>query len=102
MVKYHRREELTGKELIDSNAKKVGVVRDIAYSLDGKIALIVERSDAQEAVLAFDKIEKIGDVVFIKSVESLEVAEKVCPNCKHKNPLGAKFCFRCGKKIPEE
>jgi hypothetical protein len=39
MVKWHRREELSGKEVIDQEAKRIGTVKDLAYSADGKLAL---------------------------------------------------------------
>jgi len=108
LAKFHRREEIIGKEVIESEAKKVGMVKDLAYSLDGKIALIVEQAvekgRIQEGFLSFDKIEKIGDVVLIKSVQDLDivpVVERTCPNCKAKNPVDVKFCFKCGVTLEE-
>ncbi len=108
MVKYHRREEIAGKEVIESEAKKVGIVKDLAYSLDGKVALIVEQNmekgKIQEGFLSFDKIEKVGDVVLVKSVQDLEVVpviERTCPNCKGKNPIDSKYCFKCGVTMVE-
>ncbi|WP_455367409.1 PRC-barrel domain-containing protein [[Eubacterium] cellulosolvens] len=103
MVKYHRRDEVVQKEVIESNAKKVGVVKELAYTLDGKMALVVdatsEKGEPREGFLSFDKIVKIGDVILIKSSEDLEivpVVEKLCPNCKGKNPVDSTFCFKCG------
>jgi len=108
LIKYHRREEIAGKEVIESEAKKVGTVKDVGYSLDGKAALIVEQTmdkgRIQEGYLSFDKIEKIGDVVLVKSVEDLEiipVIERACPNCKAKNPADMKYCFKCGVSLVE-
>jgi sporulation protein YlmC with PRC-barrel domain len=97
-----------GKEVIESEAKKVGVVKDLAYSLDGKVALIVEQTmdkgKIQEGFLSFDKIEKVGDVVLVKSVQDLDVVpvvERTCPNCKAKNPIDVKYCFKCGVTLTE-
>jgi len=108
LTKYHRREELVGKEVIESEAKKVGTVKDLAYSLEGKVALVVEhtmeKGKIQEGFLSFDKIERIGDVVLVKSVQDLEVApvvERACPNCKAKNPVDSKYCFKCGVTLTE-
>ena len=108
MPKYHRRDEISGKEVIESDAKKVGTVKDLAYSLDGKAALIVEQTiekgRIQEGFLSFDKIEKIGDVVLVKSVQDLDVipvVERACPNCKAKNPIDSKYCFKCGVTMIE-
>jgi len=43
LVKWHRREEVVGKEIIDGEAKKIGTVKDLAWSNDGKLAIVVER-----------------------------------------------------------
>ena len=103
LVKWHRREEIVGKEIIDSEAKKTGTVKDLAWSSEGKLAIIVERGREEEAYLSFDQVEKIGDVVFIKASSSLEsVPMKTCPVCKHKNFVEAKFCQKCGKTLEEK
>ena len=109
LVKFHRREEINGKEVIESEAKKVGTVKDLAYSLDGRVALIVEqkmdKGKVREGFLSFDKIQKIGDVVLVKSVQDLEmvpVVERTCPNCKAKNPIEVKYCFKCGVTLSEK
>ncbi len=102
MPKWRRREEIVGKETIDAEAKKAGVVKDLAWAPDGKLALVIEKERNEEAFLAFDQIDKIGDVVFIKSASGMEsIPSKVCPTCKLKNPLDAKFCARCGKTLEE-
>ena len=106
MAKYRRHEELTGKEVIESEAKRVGVIRDLAFTLEGKLALVVETEtksgELREAFLPFNKIIKIGDVVLIKSLDDLEVSSdssKICPNCKEKNLATAKYCYTCGVTI---
>lgn len=102
LVKWHRREEVVGKEIIDGEAKKTGTVKDLAWSNDGKLAIVVERGREEESYLPFDQVEKIGDVVFIKTSSSLEsVPMKTCSVCKHKNFLDARFCQRCGKSLEE-
>jgi sporulation protein YlmC with PRC-barrel domain len=106
LTKYHRREELAGKEVIESEAKKVGVIRDLAYTEEGKLALVVEREtekgELTESFLSFDKIIKIGDVVLIRSIDDLEASPspgKICPNCRARNPSNAKYCYKCGVTI---
>ena len=103
MVKWHRREEVAGKEIIDDAAKKIGIVKDLAWSDSGKLAIVVERGREEESYLPFDQVERIGDVVFIKGSTSMEsVPMKTCPVCKHKNLLDAKFCQKCGKTLEEK
>ena len=69
MVKWHHREELVGKEIIDGEAKKIGAVKDLAWSNEGKLAIVVERGREEEYYLPFDQVEKIGDVVFARLEE---------------------------------
>ena len=69
LVKWHHREELVGKEIIDGEAKKIGAVKDLAWSNEGKLAIVVERGREEEYYLLFDQVEKIGDVVFVAPEE---------------------------------
>jgi len=98
LVQWRRREEVIGKEVVDSEAKKLGVTKDFAWSSDGRLALVIESGEEEESFLSFDDIEKIGDVVFVKAKSALLVAPSViCPVCKHKNLVEAKFCAKCGR-----
>lgn len=98
MVQWRRREEVIGKEVVDSEAKKLGVTKDFAWSSDGRLALVIEAGEEEESFLSFDDIEKIGDVVFVKAKSALVVAPSViCPVCKNKNLVEAKFCAKCGR-----
>ena len=100
MVQWRRREELIGKELVDGDAKKIGTAKDLAWAADGKLALVVELPDEDEAFLPFEEIEKIGDVVFVKPKSNFQTAPTIsCPVCKHKNLTEAKFCAKCGKSL---
>ncbi len=92
-----------GKEVIDKDAKRIGVSKDLAWSDGGRLALIVEVSDEEEAFLPFDEIERIGDVVFVKAKVTLETVPTItCPVCKHRNAMEAKFCAKCGRTLEEK
>ncbi len=99
MVEWKRREEVIGKDVIDGDAKKLGVTKDLAWSDDGRMALVIETDD-EEFFLSFNEIERIGDVVFVKAKSALAAAPSViCPVCKHKNLPEAKFCAKCGRTL---
>jgi sporulation protein YlmC with PRC-barrel domain len=99
-VQWKRREEVIGKEVIDADAKKLGVTKDLAWSDDGRMALVIESGDEDEFFLSFNEIERIGDVVFVKAKSALMAAPSItCPVCKHKNLLEAKFCAKCGRTL---
>jgi len=89
--------------VIDGDAKKVGVTKDLAWSDDGGFALVVEVADEEEYLLPFDNVEKTGDVIFVKAKASLQaVPMRTCPICKHKNPVEAMFCAKCGRSLEEK
>jgi len=100
LVQWKRREEVIGKDVIDADAKRLGVTKDLAWSDDGQIALVIEFGDEEEFFLPFNDIERIGDVVFVKAKSALTAAPSiVCPVCKHKNLPEAKFCAKCGRTL---
>jgi len=112
MSKFFKREEVLGKEVIDDEGMKIGTVKDLAFSVDGKIALVVERPNKSEIKFAIESINKIGDVILVKPREA-KVTEKprlkpqvgkvriICPNpnCRYKNPPGTRFCEKCGIRL---
>jgi DNA-directed RNA polymerase subunit RPC12/RpoP len=99
-VQWKRREEVIGKDVIDADAKRLGVTRDLAWSDDGHMALVIETGDEEESFLSFNDIERIGDVVFVKAKSALAAAPSIiCPVCKHKNLTEAKFCAKCGRTL---
>jgi sporulation protein YlmC with PRC-barrel domain len=103
LVQWRRREELVGKEVIDGDARRVGVTKDLAWSSDGKLALIVESGEEEESFLSFGDIEKVGDIIFVKAKSALvSVPSIICPVCKTRNLLEAKFCAKCGRSLEEK
>ena len=97
---WRRRDEVVGKDVIDAEAKRIGITKDIAWSQDGRLALVIESDGEQESFLSFGDVERIGDVVFVKTKSSLQsVPTATCPTCKHKNPVEAKFCAKCGHTL---
>ena len=100
MVDWKRREEVIGKDVIDGDAKKLGTTKDLAWSNDGRLALVIESDDEEEFFLSFSEIERIGDVVFVKARSALAAAPSItCPVCRHKNLPEAKFCAKCGRTL---
>jgi len=79
VAKYYLSEDITGKEVIEElEAKRIGTIKDIAFTMEGKVAFIVEteskKGEPIEVFLPFEKIIKVGDVVIIKSTKDLERA----------------------------
>jgi len=100
--RWRRREEVIGKDIIDSDANKIGIAKDLAWSEDGIFAVVVEGADEEESFLPFDSVEKVGDVIFVKVKASMvSIPMRTCPMCKHKNPIEAMFCAKCGRTLEE-
>jgi sporulation protein YlmC with PRC-barrel domain len=77
---YLKREDLLGKSVVSRNAQIVGTVADIAVSLDGKVAIQVQRkssTDPSELYIGSDEIQAVGDVVLLKT--SSDLAGKGAP-----------------------
>ena len=103
MVQWRRREEVIGKDVIDSDANRIGSAKDLAWSEDGVFALVVEGVDEEESFLPFENVEKVGDVIFVKAKASLvSIPTRPCPMCKHRNPMEAMFCAKCGRALEED
>jgi sporulation protein YlmC with PRC-barrel domain len=112
MSKFLKREKVLGKEVIDEEGMKIGIVKDLAFSVDGKIAFVVEKPNKREVKFDIESINKIGDVILVKPREA-KVTEKlrskphvgeitiICPNpnCQYKNPPGRKYCEKCGIRL---
>ena len=93
---------MIGKDIIDSDANKIGIAKDLAWSEDGLFAVIVESADEEESFLPFDNVEKVGDVIFVKvKAPMVSIPMRTCPMCKHKNPIEAMFCAKCGRTLEE-
>jgi len=101
-LEYYKKEELIGKEVFSSRARKVGSAKDIAYSKDGRSALVVEKQGT-ERIIPFDFIDQIGDIIILKSNwrETLELGQGgTCPACGVTNPgYATRFCVSCGAKL---
>ena len=93
---------MIGKDIIDSDANKIGIAKDLAWSEDGIFAVVVEGADEEESFLPFESVEKVGDVIFVKAKASMvSIPMRTCPMCKHKNPIEAMFCAKCGRTLEE-
>ena len=93
---------MIGKDIIDSEANKIGIAKDLAWSEDGIFAVVVEGPDEEESFLPFESVEKVGDVIFVKVKASMvSIPMRTCPMCKHKNPIEAMFCAKCGRTLEE-
>jgi len=76
--RFYRREELIGKEVYDANAIHVGTAKDVAYSTDGKTALVVSKGKKEETI-PFQNISEIGDIILLKKTFAETKATEPAP-----------------------
>lgn len=65
--KFFNREELVGKLVIDQEAHIAGTIKDIALTEDGKMGLLIGVEGAGDKLINLNEIQKIRDVVLLKS-----------------------------------
>lgn len=115
--KAYRLGEIAGKDVFDSTASKIGVVKDLSLDASGDISLVVEDKKGEETFIPYGQVSSIGDAVLLskaleepkKEVPKEEISEApptppaevapVCANCGQKNKTGTKFCIKCGTKL---
>ena len=89
---------LTGLAVYDSEARKIGSVKQIGIQTGQPgIVLVVTKNDGSDAVIKWEEIKKIGEIVLLGSQAS--DASSKCSECSFDNKPDAKFCESCGKKI---
>ncbi len=87
---------ITGIPVYDSEARKVGVVKQVGIQTgQAGVVLVVTKNDGNDIAIKWDEIKKIGEIVLLGSTES----STKCTGCGYVNNPDSKFCESCGKKI---
>jgi sporulation protein YlmC with PRC-barrel domain len=76
---YIRKEDVEGKVVIDPSGKTVGKAREIAFSLDGTLALIVVGIDNSESQIPTSKIQGFADYIILKTETASAAADPNLP-----------------------
>ena len=89
---------ITGLGVYDTEAKRVGVVKEMGIQPDqSSIVLVVTRNDGTDVTIKWDDIRKIGEIVLLGS--PLVENNLKCIKCGYTNSQGSKFCESCGNKL---
>lgn len=92
---------IDGMSVYDSNAKKIGVAKQVGIDSSHQVVLVITKNDGQEMTVEWNKIKKIGEIIMLgeetQSAESSQVLR--CPKCNFENKAGSKFCESCGNKL---
>ena len=89
---------ITGLAVYDSEARKIGAIKQIGIQTGQPgIVLVVTKNDGSDAVIKWEEIKKIGEIVLLGS--QVSDSSSKCSGCGFDNKPDAKFCESCGKKI---
>lgn len=107
--KFYKREDVTGKKVVNQDAMDVGSVKDTAFDLEGKLHLIVTKKDSEEEdYISMSDIKAFGDYILLKAPPAAAtspdatqtvVASKTCTKCGHVNSPTVGYCTKCGTKL---
>src|SRR5574337_1186407 len=87
---------ITGLGVYDTEAKKVGVVKEMGIQPDqSSIVLVVTRNDGTDVTIKWDDIKKIGEIVLLGG----PLENNLKCKCGYTNSQGSKFCESCGNKL---
>ena len=111
-MSYVRREDVIGKKAITPEGNSFGEVKDIAFSLDGTVGLVISAPSGSDVIIPIKQASAIGEFVLLSSAEPIAAAPSVqprstppaanptnCPSCGNPLKPNAKFCGKCGHKL---
>jgi sporulation protein YlmC with PRC-barrel domain len=84
----------------DSNAKKVGVAKQVGVNSSHQVVLIVTKNNGSDETIEWGKIKKIGEIILLGDGTQSEASSTLkCTGCNFENKAGSKFCESCGSKL---
>jgi sporulation protein YlmC with PRC-barrel domain len=89
---------ITGMSVYDSNAKKVGIAKQVGINSSHQVVLVISGNDGSDQTLDWAKIKKIGDIIILGD-GSQEQSNPFKCKCGFENKPGSKFCESCGNKL---
>jgi sporulation protein YlmC with PRC-barrel domain len=87
---------ITGMFVYDSNAKKVGVAKQVGINSSHQVVLNISKNDGSDQTIEWSKIKKIGEIILLGDGSESSILK--C-KCGFENKPGSKFCESCGTKL---
>lgn len=86
-----------GLSVYDAEARRVGVVKEIGIQPgQSGIILAITKTDGTSAIVRWEEIRKIGEIVLLGGEVSSDLR---CAKCGSTNVPSSKFCETCGNKL---
>ncbi len=107
-LRLFHKEEVVGKTVIDSTGKVTGKVKDVVFSLDGPVILVVEKKDGSEMQVSLAMVAGLSEFVVTKNeglvtppstgaTSGTGTEGRSCKFCGIGIPSGSIYCPSCGK-----
>jgi len=91
---------IVGMLVYDSNAKKVGVAKQVGVNSSHQVVLVVTKNNGSDEIIDWGKIKKIGEIILLgDGIQSGTASTLICSGCNFENKIGSKFCESCGNKL---
>jgi len=90
---------IVGMLVYSSDAKKVGVAKQVGVDSSHRVVLIVTKNNGSDETIEWDKIKKIGEIILLGDGSSSGTSSLRCSGCNYENKVGSKFCESCGSKL---
>ena len=117
--KMFRKDDVDGKIVIEMTGNAIGKAKDVAFGLDGTVALIVLASDNSEVQITMDRVVGVAEYIVIRGdrpeprvapppsvrlvipvspapFKAASPAGGACKSCGATMKPGARFCTKCG------
>lgn len=89
---------IVGMLVYDSNAKRVGVAKQVGVDVSHQVVLIVTKNDGSDSTIPWNNIKKIGEIILLGDSTQAPTQALRC-SCGFENKTGSKFCESCGTKL---
>jgi sporulation protein YlmC with PRC-barrel domain len=93
---------IVGMLVYDSDAKRMGVAKQVGVDSAHQVVLIVTKNNGQDETIEWGRIKKIGEIILLgEEGQSASFSSQGlrCTKCSFENKSGSKFCESCGNKL---
>jgi len=93
---------IVGMLVYDSNARRMGVAKQVGVNSAHQVVLIVTKNNGQDETIEWGRIRKIGEIILLgEEGQSASFSSQglKCTKCSFENKSGSKFCESCGNKL---
>lgn len=90
---------IVGMIVYDSDAKKIGVAKQVGVNSAHQVVLIVTKNNGSDETIEWSRIKKIGEIILLGDGTQSGTSSLKCSGCNFENKIGSKFCESCGNKL---